>query len=118
MKNNKLMTLNIQLFAKTKGNDADEKEKEQEQEEINQADKIAELTIDLDLQKEKYSDIEKKYNELQKRYDDEHKANMRLMDRISKREEENERLEQDHKSKNASILDCYDFTSGKLTFKR
>ena len=115
--NNKLMVLDIQIFAKTKENGSDEKEKEQE--EINQADKIAELTIDLDLQKEKYTDIERKYNELQKKYEDEHKANIRLMDRISKREEEKEEKEmQDHKSKNASILDLYDFSSGKLKLKK
>ena len=114
--NNKIMTLNIQLFAKAKGNDTEEKEKEPE--EVNQADRIAELTINLDLEIEKKEELEQKLSELQKKYDDEHKANMRLMDRISKREELKEKEIEDHKSKNASILDLYDFSSGKLTIKR
>lgn len=93
---------------------------EEEKEEIieeNSADKIAELTISLDLEREKKEEIESKLNELQKKYEDEHKANIRLMERISKREEMEEIKENETKNRNATILDMYDFSSGKLTMK-
>lgn len=96
----------------------EKQEKEVEEVEVNQADTIAELTINLDLEREKKEELEKRLNELQKRYDDEHKANMRLMDRISNRQDSEEKQELDHKNKNASILDYYDFSSGRLTIKR
>ena len=109
------MKLNIQKFAKIKEN---ENGNLTENEELNSADKIAELTIDLDLEKEKNEKLQKDFEELTKKYDDEHKANIRLMNRINERDERNEEKEIKNKeSQKAKITDLYDFKSGKLVLK-
>lgn len=107
------MKLNIQLFAKIKEN-----ENETINEDLNSADKIAELTIDLDLEKEKNEKLQKDFEELTKKYDDEHKANIRLMNRINERDERNEEREiKKQENQKAKITDLYDFKSGKLVLK-
>ena len=104
------MKLNIQLFGK-------KAEKEIEQEE-DSADKIAELTINLDYEKEKYEDLKNKYDLLVKKYDDEHKANKRLMNRINEREEVAEKIVEKENNKKAKITDLYDFKNGRLVLKK
>ena len=112
------MKLNIQLFGKKAEKEIEqEKEKEIEQEE-DSADKIAELTINLDCEKEKYDDLKNKYDLLVKKYDDEHKANKRLMARINEKEEINEKIEEKIANKKAKITDLYDFKSGRLVLKK
>ena len=112
------MKLNIQLFGKKAEKEIEqEQEKEIEQEE-DSADKIAELTINLDCEKEKYDDLKNKYDLLVKKYDDEHKANKRLMSRINEREEAVEKIEEKIANKRAKITDLYDFKSGRLVLKK
>lgn len=108
------MKLNIQLFGKKAEKEIEqEQEKEIEQEE-DSADKIAELTINLDCEREKYEDLKNKYDLLVKKYDDEHKANKRLMTRINEKEEINEKID----NKKAKITDLYDFKNGRLVLKK
>ena len=110
------MKLNIQLFGKKVEKEIEQK-KEIEQEE-DSADKIAELTINLDCEKEKYDDLKNKYDLLVKKYDDEHKANKRLMARINEKEEINEKIEEKIANKKAKITDLYDFKNGRLVLKK
>lgn len=112
------MKLNIQLFGKKAEKEIEQaQEKEIEQEE-DSADKIAELTINLDCEKEKYDDLKNKYDLLVKKYDDEHKANKRLMARINEKEEINEKIEEKIANKKAKITDLYDFKNGRLVLKK
>lgn len=94
-----------------------ENEIETTEESENNVDKIAELTIDLDLEREKRNELETKLTELQKKYDDEHKANMRLMDRINAKEDKEEKHEESKKQTPLKITELYDFKSGKLVLK-
>ena len=111
------MKLNIQLFGK-KAEKEIEQEKEIEKEEEDSANKIAELTINLDCEKEKYDDLKNKYDLLVKKYDDEHRANKRLMARINEKEEINEKIEEKIANKKAKITDLYDFKNGRLVLKK
>ena len=95
-----------------------EQEKDIEQEEEDSADKIAELTINLDCEKEKYDDLKNKYDLLVKKYDDEHRANKRLMANKKKKEEINEKIEEKIANKKAKITDLYDFKNGRLVLKK
>lgn len=92
------MKLNIQLFA----------EGENKENELT-AEKFAEMMITVDSLKETVESLKKDNEEKTKKYEDEHKANIRLMNRINEREEKQEKEEKKEENKKVKLTDFYDY---------
>lgn len=95
-----------------------EAEQEEVKEELDYAEKIADLTIQIDKLKEDLATSKNNYDELESKFNDEHKANIRLMSRISEREESRNIEETKEKAKPVKITDFYNFKNGRLELKK
>lgn len=102
------MKLNIQLFA----------EDENKENELS-AEKFAEMMITVDSLKETVESLKKDNEEKTKKYEDEHKANIRLMNRINEREDiQNTEENKKEENKKVKITDYYDFTHNRLVLPK
>lgn len=88
-----------------------------ENEEENYAEKVADLTIEIDSLKDKIENLESENKNYKTKYEDEHKANIRLMNRINDREEKIELEEKKVQKQYAKLSDIYNFKNGHIELK-
>lgn len=100
------------------------KVKEEEFEEVNKEseeesciEQIADLTIEADRLKEELAKASEERDQLKKKYEDEHKANIRLMTRISDKEDKDQEEITKKVISSAKLSDLYDFNAGRIILK-
>lgn len=96
---------------------ATKKELETEIKEVTSED-LANLTVDLDIEKQAKEEAIAETVKLQKQLEDLAKANARLMKRISDKDIQEEKTAEKDKSTPVKITDFYDFSKGKLIIKK
>ena len=82
------------------------------------AEDMANLTVDLDIEKQAKETALEEAAKLQKQLDDLTKANARLMKRISEKDLQEEKTIEKEKGVPAKITDFYDFSKGRLVIKK
>lgn len=81
------------------------------------ADEMADLSINLDIEKTAKDEALKEVANLQKKNDDLVKANSRLMKRVSEKADIEDKKEE-AQVKNTKLSDMYDFSKGRLVLKK
>lgn len=96
-----------------------EQEVEIEETETEESDieKVADLTIEVDTLKDKIKDLEEENANFKKKYEEEHKANKRLMQRITDKDDkdEEEKIKTNLPNK---LSEMYDFKNGRLDMNK
>lgn len=80
--------------------------------------KVADLTIEVDTLKDKIKDLEEENASFKKKYEDEHKANKRLMQRITDKTDKETEEENKKVSGPTKLTDLYDFKNGRLDLSK
>ena len=80
--------------------------------------KVADLTIEVDTLRDKIKDLEEENANFKKKYEEEHKANKRLMQRIT--DKEDKEIEEEKKKTDLPnrLSELYDFKNGRLDLSK
>lgn len=81
------------------------------------ADEIADLSINLDIEKTAKEEALKELDDSNKKNEDLTKANARLMKRISEKVEKEDKDEEVSSNKKVKLSDLYNFSKGRLELK-
>lgn len=93
-------------------------EKDDLDEEESPIEKVADLTIENDNLKDKIKDLEEELSNIKNKYEDEHKANKRLMQRITDKEDVEYEKNKRKENLPSKLSELYDFKNGRLDLSK
>lgn len=93
-------------------------EKEELDDEESNIEKVADLTIENDNLKDKIKDLEEELSSMKNKYEDEHKANKRLMQRITDKEDVEYEKNKRKENLPSKLSELYDFKNGRIDLNK